>query len=119
MLRTGTASNATAVQVVDFRTPAPLAVATTRALEALYGRAQRGTASPMSVRWGMGTARYNGYVAPMQRFYGGQGVGNSASIRSTSMRGGLPSSTAVGGQPLTTMQLLLATNDAINGVGGA
>lgn len=112
-LGSGAASNAAAVKAVDYRAPAPLADATVRGIGNLYLLTASGRAAAYSARWGVLVNRYTGYAETPQRFYGAQGVGNTASIRLTTTRDGLPTAAGLAGQAPTPMQLLLASNDAM------
>lgn len=107
---TGTPSNGAQVVRVDYRLPAPQAVAMQRSIETLYGRGQAGALG--QVRYGeRASKRYAGDLGPHQLLRGAQGVGTSATIRPGFNRG-LPSTSSVPGMPANAMLSALLADHA-------
>lgn len=121
-LKLGSAGNAQPVVAVDYQRPAPIAEATVRSIETLYGAGQAGKLG--NIRWGEKSSTltghsYGGDLGPLQRFSGAQGrVGTAATIRnSAALESGLPGTSTVPGQPANQMLALLIQSTAYQDAG--
>jgi len=107
---TGTPSNAAQVVRVDYRLPAPQAVAMQRSIEMLYGRGQAGQLG--QVRYGERAGqRYAGDLGPHQLLRGAQTVGTAGTMRPGFNRG-LPATSSIPGLPANAMLAALLADNA-------